>query len=156
MDTRFRSFNVLILHITLDFNHFNDYSFFFLVLVKTCRPLGMESYFIQDSQITASSKWDAGHGARNARLNLQASSGIRNGGWAAGQNILNQWLQVDFIKTVTLAKVATQGRMDADQWVTSFSLSYSMDGNVFKVYQQSGSDKVSVTQWQKKKKPFNK
>ena len=110
----------------------------------------MESYFIQDSQITASSEWDVGHEARNARLNLQASSGIRTGGWVAGQNILNQWLQVDFIKTVTLVKVATQGRMDADQWVTSFSLSYSMDGNVFKVYQQSGSDKVSVTQWQKK------
>ena len=116
----------------------------------------MESYVILDSQITASSEWNAEHGARNARLNLQASSGRRTGGWssASGHNIYNQWLQVDFIKTVTLVKVATQGRMDADQWVKNFSLSYSMDGNVFKVYQQSGSDKVRVNKWQKNR--FNK
>ena len=108
----------------------------------------MESHFILDSQITASSEWNAKNGAHNARLNLQAVSGIRSGGWSAapGQNNYNQWLQVDFIKTVTLGKVATQGRMNADQWVSNFSLSYSMDGNVFKVYQQSGSDKVRVTE----------
>lgn len=104
----------------------------------------MESGFISDSQIIASSEWNADHGARNARLNFQAGSG-RSGSWSSRYWDVNQWLQVDFIKTTTLVKVATQGRMDVDQWVTSYSLSSSMNENNFEIYQQSGAVKVSVS-----------
>lgn len=104
----------------------------------------MESYFILDSQISASSEHSAGLGARNARLNLHAVPGIRHGSWSSGRLDFNQWLQVDFKKTVAVAKVATQGRMDANQWVTSYSLSYSTDGNNFQEYQQSGVVKVRI------------
>ena len=102
----------------------------------------MENLKIDDSQITASSFHSAVHEARNSRLNFQRDFG-RAGSWAARYNDVNQWLQVDFMKKVKLGKVGTQGRMDYNQWVTSYSLSYSMDQNHFQVYKHCGEVKVS-------------
>ena len=116
----------------------------FLAPGKNCKPLGMESLLILDSQISASSEYDAFHIAHNARLNLHAVPGIRHGSWTSLHLDINQWLQVDFKRKVTVAKVATQGRMDWDQWVTSYSLSYSMDGNNFQGYQQDSIVKVKM------------
>ena len=121
---------------------------FLSTVVKNCRPLGMESYYIFDWQITASSEWRSNrdHGPRNGRLNFQVGNG-RIGGWSAHRSDVNQWLQVHFTKTTIVAKVATQGRMDMNQWVTSFSLSHSMDGNNYIEYQESGAVKVSFKEW---------
>lgn len=101
---------------------------------RNCRPLGMESGAILDSQITASSP-PAPHGAR---LNSQ----VDGGSWSALVIDVNQWLQVDFLQNVTLCKVATQGRDSSPQWVLSYLLSYSMDGSAFENYKQCGADKV--------------
>ena len=102
----------------------------------------MENMKINDSQITASTIYGAAHEARNSRLNFQSGSG-RAGSWAARHLDVNQWLQVDFVKKVKLGRVGTQGRMDADQWVTSYSLSHSMNQSHFQVYKQCGEVKVS-------------
>lgn len=48
--------------------------------------------------------------------------------WCTRTNNGNEWLQVYFGRETTVTKVATQGRYDADQWVTSYSVSYSVDG----------------------------
>ena len=90
----------------------------------------MESNGILDSQISASSNWNNGHRAANGRLNFQAGSG-RTGAWSAKSNDVHQWLQVDFLKRVRIDKVATQGRPDHAQWVTSYRLSYSQDGIIW-------------------------
>ncbi|XP_078344750.1 uncharacterized protein LOC144630294 [Oculina patagonica] len=103
-----------------------------------CRPLGMESGAILDSQITASSEHSSQYPARLARLNVQAGQTC----WAALVNDVNQWLQVDFLQSVTLSKVATQGRHNYPQWVESYFLSYSMDGSAFENYKQCGEDKI--------------
>ena len=110
-------------------------------LKTDCNPLGMESQSISDSQITASSERDPSHGAGNARLNFRASSG-RTGAWSALLPESSPWLQVDFTRTVALAKIATQGRSEYDQWVTGYSLSYSVDGNYFPMYKLCGEIKV--------------
>ena len=63
---------------------------------------------------------------RNGRLRKNRNwKGI--GGWAAGR--AGEWIQIDLIDTKVITMVATQGRGDGwDQWVTKYSLAYSMDG----------------------------
>ncbi|KAL9958573.1 hypothetical protein ACROYT_G035603 [Oculina patagonica] len=109
--------------------------------VSDCRPLGMESGYISDSQISASSEYNARHTVFNARLNFQAGNG-RTGAWSAGPLNPHQWLQVDFVRMVTLGQVATQGRPEYAQWVASYSLSYSMNGIDHEMYEQDGSVKI--------------
>ncbi|XP_028408851.1 fibrillin-1-like isoform X4 [Dendronephthya gigantea] len=99
----------------------------------------MESGKIPDSQITASSEWDHLHGATNARLNSAKNSGS----WSSRLNNQNQWLQVDFKFRATITDILTQGRgIKHNQWVRSYTVSYSDDGHRFKLYQRSGQDKV--------------
>jgi len=56
----------------------------------------MEDYTISDEQITASSEWSNDKAAFQGRLHLQETI-IKSGGWGAGVNDSNQWLQVDLI-----------------------------------------------------------
>ena len=93
--------------------------------------LGLESYGILDSQISASSDYNSAHRAANGRLNFRAGSG-RTGAWSAKANDAHQWLQVDFRKVARIDKVATQGRQDHKQWVTSYRVAYSQDGMFWK------------------------
>ena len=109
-----------------------------LLACKNPKPLGMESGKIKDSQITASSVWDANHGASNARLNFVEKSGS----WSSRSNDLHQWLQVDFKYNATITNILTQGRERYGQWVKTYSVSFSEDGVNFKPYQSSGKVKV--------------
>ncbi len=101
----------------------------------------MESGKIADSQITASSEWNSTYGAANARLNFAKNSGS----WSSKANNLNQWLQVDFKYTATITDILTQGRGSHNQWVQSYTVSYSNDDVNFKPYQKSVKDKVGYT-----------
>ena len=103
---------------------------------KCVAPVGMESGAIKDAAITSSSDWNAGHRAANGRLNFHAGRG-RTGAWSARHNNRGQWLQVDLGKTMEIRRVATQGRHDADQWVTSYTLEYSQDGGHFYPYKNN-------------------
>ena len=98
----------------------------------------MENRNISDSQLTASNSHSL-HLARHARLNNPNF-------WAATSNDINQWLQVDFEKEITVTKVATQGssleKGDFWQWVSTYSLKYSHDGTSFQFYKQFGEVKV--------------
>jgi hypothetical protein len=101
----------------------------------------MENGDIPDSQILASSEWDANRGAINSRLNFRAQ-GKRQGAWSSRSNDLNQWLQVNFVLQATVTEILTQGRSNANQWVTSFTVSYSNDGLDFFAYRVNGVVKV--------------
>ena len=52
----------------------------------------------------------------------------------------NEWLQVNFERETSVTKVATQGRYDADHRLTSYSLSYSVDGSHWAWYRLSDGD----------------
>lgn len=54
--------------------------------------------------------------------------------------------QVDFLKAVTIVRVATQGRQDSRQWVTHYYLRYALDGIHFVDYKQKHGRKVRIQQ----------
>ena len=104
------------------------------------QALGMESGAISDGQIDASSQWhpDAAHAAILGRLHIQATAD-KMGAWASGSNDVNQWLQIDLgNQSTTVTRVATQGRYDANQWVTKYNLQYGDDGVNFQYYKEHG------------------
>ncbi|XP_020907513.1 discoidin-2 [Exaiptasia diaphana] len=58
------------------------------------------------------------------------------GGWAAGFWTGDQYIQVDLGSMMAITMVATQGRRTHNQWVTKYSLSYSLDGNQWEHYKE--------------------
>ncbi|XP_046856002.1 lactadherin-like isoform X2 [Xenia sp. Carnegie-2017] len=111
---------------------------------KVCinpKALGMENREISDAQITASSEYDTFHGKSNARLNCN----LKSGSWSARKNDKHQWLQVDFRNRVTITEIQTQGRESYhNQYVKTYSVSYSDDGTIFKSYKNEKGIKEFV------------
>ena len=107
-------------------------------------PLGMENNAISDGQISASSQEDDDHAANQARLHAKISSG-KSGGWAALQNNVNQWLQVDLGTYTRVTRVATQGRNSFSGWVTKYMLQYSDDGFIFRSYEEAANTSAMVS-----------
>ena len=86
---------------------------------------------IPDAQLTASSYHSSNFKPEYGRLN-----GGRGDGWCAGTASGNdEWLQVDLGKLYTVCAVATQGDINGNEWVTTFKLSFSMDGQNWDVDQ---------------------
>lgn len=54
------------------------------------------------------------------------------------------WLQVDLKEQMEVTAVATQGRYDSWDWVTSYQLLYSDTGRVWKQYRQEDGVGVSL------------
>ncbi|XP_077988271.1 lactadherin-like [Glandiceps talaboti] len=105
-------------------------------------PVGMESGQIKDSQITASSTRSAHtttYQPERGRLNFSGSGADC---WSADKNSIGQWLQVDLIDSRKVTKVATQGRGDGSQWVTSYKLSYGDGSTWHTVLEDSGIAKI--------------
>jgi len=106
----------------------------------------MENGAIRDEQISASSQWDSNHAAIQGRLHFRATSS-KAGSWSARTNDVNQWIQIDLRKQQTnITRIATQGRNGHNQWVISYKLQYSDDGQNFHYYREQGqtTDKVKT------------
>ncbi|XP_029202215.2 uncharacterized protein LOC114966489 [Acropora millepora] len=113
---------------------------------KCMDALGMQSGNIPDSVVTASSSANAvSFGPSVGRLHFLSAGSGKYGSWAAGTNNVNQWFQVDFGSWTKVSAVATQGRQDYDQWVKSYSLSYSYDGAFFTTVNDNNAQKKIFT-----------
>ncbi|XP_072170354.1 uncharacterized protein [Diadema setosum] len=114
-------------------------------ILKDIVPLGLESNVVSDSQLSASSEYDADHGPKRCRLNLARVGNLR-GAWSARHNNVNQWIQVDFLTPYRVVAVATQGRQDVSQWVRTYKVACSLDGTTFDVVQgictNPGADRI--------------
>ena len=96
----------------------------------------MENGEISDDQITSSSYWYDywyNHGAANGRLNFVRDS-YRTGAWSSQTNDINQWLQVDFQRSTIVTGISTQGRQDQEQFVKSYTISFSDNEKIFNCY----------------------
>ena len=57
-------------------------------------------------------------------------------------NNARQWLNIDLGTISRVKRISTQGRYDADQWVTSYAVSYSVDNINFYPYKEKRRIKV--------------
>ena len=107
-------------------------------------PLGMEDRRILSGHLRASSSYNYNHGPDRACLNIHAGHG-RTGAWVARYRNTKQWLQVDLRQLSIVKGIATQGRREAHQYVSSYTLSYSLKGVRFRMYSVYGRIKVMST-----------
>ena len=98
----------------------------------------MESGIIKDAQLRASSEYNANCGPERGRLKMEITGRLQ-GGWLAGTNDKNQWLQIHLGEQLTkVTRVATQGRFRYKHWVKSYTLQYGYDGKTYKDYKEKG------------------
>ena len=110
-------------------------------ICKESRPLGMENDEISDDQITSSSDFDLHLRAANGRLNSVA--GNDKTAWSSQKDDLNPWLQVDFQRSTIITGISTQGRQGSNQFVKSYTISFSDNGKDFTGYKLGKILKVS-------------
>jgi len=110
-----------------------------LIVRAVCKAVGVSNTgIILDSQITATSEYSSSYKAYYGRLH-----GSRGDGWCSRvSNTNNEWLQIDFRKTIQICGVATQGDVNGDEWTTVFKLSFSTDGNSWKTYRDKQNVEV--------------
>ena len=113
----------------------------FLFSGKCDVPLGLEDGRIPNPMFRASSSYNYYCAARNARLH-QRRAGRNGGAWCSRTRNNRQWLQVDFGTDTIVTKVCTQGRHNADQWVSSYYVSFSSRGQRFITYKEGRRTKV--------------
>ena len=104
-------------------NHRVENIYFFRIVHRCLMSLGLEDGRIQNGAMSASSFYNSNFVANLGRLNLEARSS-KAGAWCVRKPDTSQWLQINLGRGTTIKKVATQGRQDADQWVTTYSISY--------------------------------
>lgn len=68
------------------------------------------------------------------------------GGWSPMVTDQEPWLQVDLKEQMEVTAVATQGRYDSWDWVSSYLLLYSDTGRVWKQYRHEDGVGVSLHQ----------
>ncbi|KAM3832215.1 putative carboxypeptidase X1 [Vipera latastei] len=97
-----------------------------------CPPLGLESLRVRDSQLRASSSKRDGLGPHRGRLNIQSGihdGDLYDGGWCAGHDDKDQWLEIDARRPTRFTGVITQGLNSiwTYSWVTSYKIQFSND-----------------------------
>ncbi|XP_035679933.1 uncharacterized protein LOC118418201 [Branchiostoma floridae] len=105
-----------------------------------CHDRGMESGIITHDQINTSSFSDQQHTPNHARLNSRSY-------WMMDEDDTMSWIQVDLRDSHVLAGVITQGGGSAGGYVTTFSLSFGVDGNQWQTYTDDESTQHSTVFW---------
>lgn len=88
---------------------------------------------LNNDRLAATSEIDPEHGPFRSRLNTPAK-GRYGGAWTARYNDAHQYIQADLGDLIQVVSIATQGRQDQAEWVTSYNISYSQDGKVWYAY----------------------
>lgn len=100
-----------------------------LLLISELLPdyltLGMESFSISDSQLTASSQHNNSYGPECARLNHH----INNGAWVPKTSDTSQFLQIDTGWIVILTGIVIQGHPTLDYQAKAFQLKLATNMN---------------------------
>ncbi|XP_073794420.1 retinoschisin 1b isoform X1 [Danio rerio] len=109
------------------------------------RPLGFESGSVLGDQLTCSNQdqysgWFSSWTPNKARLNSQGFGCA----WLSKAQDSSQWLQVDLLQVRVVSGILSQGRCDADEWITKYSLQYRSEEHLNWVYykDQTGNNRV--------------
>ena len=125
----------------------------FLHPVNCRSPLGMESGAIPDSDLSASPSFDGDfntYGPQRARLDLKrrpyygyrAEQRSRSGGSAESNET---WIMVKLRNETVITGVSTQGYgvTEAQEWITKYTLMYSLGNEFFHFRDKGGKIKVN-------------
>ncbi|EDO48085.1 predicted protein, partial [Nematostella vectensis] len=113
-------------------------------LIDKCKtPAGFEDRRVRSGQLRASSSYNYNHGPDRARINQRNTNG-RTGAWVARLRNRHQWLQFDATGMTRFTGIATQGRYEANQWVTSYTLKFGNDGRPINAFQDKDVSDMQV------------
>uniref|UniRef100_A0A3Q3N8H6 Contactin associated protein family member 5 n=1 Tax=Mastacembelus armatus TaxID=205130 RepID=A0A3Q3N8H6_9TELE len=104
-------------------------SVFFFFLFKRCHESNGESELSQKVYCIAETRGESGIFVRGYWSLLNSLR--RAGGWSPLVTDQEPWLQVDLREQMEVTAVATQGRYDSWDWVSSYLLLYSDTGRTF-------------------------
>lgn len=81
----------------------------------------------------------------NQLLNSAAACLSSRCAWLSKFQDNSQWLQIDLKQVMVVSGILTQGRCDADEWVTKYSVQYRSDDKLNWIYykDQTGNNRVS-------------
>ncbi len=134
--------NVLYVYSRLSDNIFIViFSPFFLEISNNCfeNAVGISNpSVIPGNHLTASSQRGALYQPANGRLGSTSGDG-----WCAKEADRNdEWLQVDLGNTFEVCGVGSQGNRekDIDEWVTAFTISYSLYGSRWERYKDGNNE----------------
>lgn len=109
------------------------------------RPLGFEAGSVGADQISCSNQeqytgWFSSWLPNKARLNSQGFGCA----WLSKYQDNSQWLQIDLREVKVVSGILTQGRCDADEWITKYSIQYRSDEKYNWIYykDQTGNNRV--------------
>ncbi|XP_030627976.1 retinoschisin 1a [Chanos chanos] len=109
------------------------------------KPLGFEAGSVTPDQISCSNEdqytgWFSSWTASKARLNSQGFGCA----WLSKYQDTNQWLQIDLKEVKVVSGILMQGRCDADEWITKYSVQYRTTENLNWIYykDQTGNNRV--------------
>ena len=95
--------------------------------------------------VTFSSMWNPSH--VHYRLDdLGTENGAKVGAWCAAVLDTNQWIQLSSLEPKYWVGVTTQGREDSPQWVTKYTVHYTMDGEDWYIAERGRVFKGNVDQ----------
>ncbi|KAK3108253.1 hypothetical protein FSP39_004202 [Pinctada imbricata] len=111
---------------------------------KVClTPMGLENvYIVTDVQISASSSLSPKFSAEQGRIFNKATS-EHGGAWVPSKTDSKPWIQVDFNKPTLLSGVVIQGEVETNRYVTSYTVSTSVDGKTFTPYMSMPGSNVT-------------
>jgi len=110
----------------------------------------MQDGRILDNQINSSGDFDyANCRASFGRLHRQYTSQQFDSSWCSSTNTLGVYLQVNFLKLMTITRIATQGRVFAPvyvwkQFVTSYQIQYYGTGNQWLFFKGPENSPIKV------------
>ena len=115
----------------------------FIIIAFPCSdrcvmPLGLEDKRVPNGHLTASTYYNHNLSPWRGRLNSIYS-------WCVRSNRAGEWFQVNFVELMRVKGVATQGRQNANQWVRSYTVRYSVDGMTFSPYKENRRVKVRIS-----------
>ncbi|KAM4592958.1 retinoschisin 1a [Odontesthes bonariensis] len=109
------------------------------------RAFGFEAGSVNPDQITCSNQdqysgWFAAWVPSKARLNSQGFGCA----WLSKVQDNVQWLQIDLKEVMVVSGILTQGRCDAEEWITKYSVQYRTDDKLNWIYykDQTGNNRV--------------
>ncbi|XP_030288919.1 retinoschisin [Sparus aurata] len=109
------------------------------------KALGFESGSVTSDQISCSNQeqytgWYSSWMPTKARLNNQGFGCA----WLSKFNDQYQWIQIDLREVGVVSGILTQGRCDADEWITKYSVQYRTMETLNWIYykDQTGNNRV--------------